>query len=83
MAPVSVTGDTVPWTLCQIGPFRSSRLPLGLSPGLVLFSARSIARLLHRALLPGPELGPGWHRGGELGQFRRSELAQLGGTHRE
>jgi hypothetical protein len=31
---------------------------VGLSPGLALLSARSIARLLHRALRPRPEVAP-------------------------
>jgi hypothetical protein len=30
---------------------------VGLSPGLAILSARSIARLLHRALWPRPEFG--------------------------
>jgi hypothetical protein len=33
-------------------------LAVGLSPGLALLSARSIARLLHRALWPSPEVAP-------------------------
>jgi hypothetical protein len=33
LAPVSVTGDIVPWIVCQIAPHRSSRLPLGLALG--------------------------------------------------
>ena len=30
---VSTTGDIAPWTICQIGPYRSSRLPLGSARG--------------------------------------------------
>jgi len=30
---VSVTGDIAPWTICQTGSYRSSRLPLGLVLG--------------------------------------------------
>jgi hypothetical protein len=33
-------------------------IAVGLTPGLAILSARSIARLLHRALSPHPERAP-------------------------
>ena len=45
--------DTLPdWAVTIIA------IAVGLSPGLALLSARSIARLLHRALWPRPEAAP-------------------------
>jgi hypothetical protein len=46
--------DSLPdWTVSIIA------VAVGLSPALAILSARSIARLLHRALSPRPEPGRG------------------------
>jgi hypothetical protein len=49
-------------------------IAVGLSPGLAILSARSIARLLHRALWPRPEGAP---RSGR--ELAREELAGVSG----
>jgi hypothetical protein len=50
--------DNLPdWAACIIA------IAVGLSPGLAILSARSIARLLYRALGPRPEVAPEPGRG--------------------
>jgi hypothetical protein len=61
--------DTLPdWAISIIA------IAVGLSPGLALLSTRRIARLLHRALWPRPEVAP--KAGHELA---REKLAGVSG----
>jgi hypothetical protein len=61
--------DTLPdWAVTIIA------IAVGLSPGLALLSARSIARLLHRKLWPRPEVAPNAGR-----ELAREEPAGVSG----